>query len=70
MGRRSKGERGPLLGCRASIRLDSAVRLEAQDRGMTISDFIATTLAEALQMPEEAPKQPAARQDRELPLTG
>lgn len=67
MGRHSKGKR-TLLGCRATERLDLAVRAEAVRRHMTISDYIATVLAQELRLPEEVP--PQDHQGQELPLTG
>lgn len=59
-GRKSKGAR-ELLGTRPAEKLAEAARLRADELGMTMSDYLATLIAEDLDMPQYAPQPPRDR---------
>lgn len=65
-GRHSKGDRIPLIS-RPYRPLGEAVQQSADKAGMTVSDYVATILANAHGMPEYAPRTSTTGQ-RELPL--
>lgn len=65
-GRHSKGDRVTVIS-RAARPLGDAVRQSADDAGMTISDYVATILANVHNMPQHAPQQLSRHQ--ELPLS-
>ncbi|GAB3682876.1 hypothetical protein GCM10028814_20430 [Angustibacter aerolatus] len=66
-GRPSKGDRDQIL-TRPPRALGDAVRAHAEELGMTVSDYVATLLADAHGMPEYAPSRVASRPQEELPL--
>ncbi len=66
MGRPSKGHR-ELLATRAAPGLSRAVRSHAEARGLTVSDYIAIVLADAVGRPEDAPNNTKTPQES-LPM--
>lgn len=78
MQRRGPGQRGqgrPHKGDRDSIMirprqsLGELIRAQADDAGMTITDFVATHMADALGRPDLAPEEPTRSKAQEvLPL--
>ena len=64
-GRHGKGERLPLL-TRVALPLSEAVREHAEDRGMSVNDFIASILAREVGMSEFAPESPVQQKHEEL----
>jgi len=66
-GRPSKGDRDAMM-IRPARSLGTLVREEAERRDMTISDYVATLLAEAHDRPDLAPTPPRRSTDKELPF--
>lgn len=67
-GRKSKGDRQALLS-RVPDPIAEAVRERAEERGMTVSDYIASLLAREVGMTELAPEAPATvHHQEELPI--
>lgn len=54
-GRKSKGPR-ELLGTRPAVPLAEAARNRADELGLSMSDYLATLLAEDLSLPQYAPR--------------
>ena len=67
-GRHSKGDRQALIS-RVANPLGEAVREEAEARGMSVNDYIASLLAREVGMPEYAPALPRRHEYEELPIT-
>ncbi len=67
MGRPSKGHR-ELLATRAAPGLSRAVRSHAEARGLTVSDYIAIVLADAVGRPEDAPINNTKTPQESLPM--
>ena len=65
-GRPSKGQR-ELLGTRPLIPLVEAARNRADELGLTVSDYLATLIAQDTNLPQFAPRQPEASR-MELPI--
>ena len=65
-GRKSKGDRQPLLS-RVPSPIADAVRDCAEERGMTLSDYIASVLARDVGLSELVP-QASIHHDEELPI--
>lgn len=65
-GRKSKGAR-ELLGTRPAVPLAEAARNKAEALGMTVSDYLATLIAQDTNLPQFAPK-PADPSRVELPI--
>ncbi len=65
-GRPSKGERDSII-TRPVRPLGDVIRARADEAGLSISDYVATVLANAHGMPEAAPTRPAVQQEV-LPL--
>ena len=66
-GRKSKGDRQPLL-TRVPSLIADAVRDCADERGMTLNDYIASVLARDVGLSELAPQE-SVHHDEELPIT-
>ena len=66
-GRKSKGDRQPLIS-RVPSPIADAVRDRAEERGMTLSDYIASVLARDVGLATLAP-QASIRHDEELPIS-
>lgn len=66
-GRPNKGERD-LIASRLPTELGDAVRMAADEHGMTISDYVAKILAEALSLPQFAPEAHLASDQGEFPI--
>ncbi|MFC3690452.1 hypothetical protein [Aquipuribacter hungaricus] len=66
-GRPNKGDRD-LLVTRPARAVGDVVRARADEQGLTISEYIATVLAEVHNMPQHAPR-PAREPQEELPLS-
>ncbi len=67
-GRPSKGERD-LLVTRPAVPVGQAIRTRADACGLTISEYVASVLAEHVGLPDLAPAAKPKR-DQELPMTG
>jgi hypothetical protein len=67
-GRKSKGDRQALIS-RVPTPLADVVKAEADRRGMSLSDFIAASLAGTVGQPQLAPLSPAVPLYEELPIT-
>jgi len=65
-GRKSKGDRQPLIS-RVPSPIADAVRDRAEERGMSLSDYIASVLARDVGLATLAP-QASIRHDEELPI--
>ncbi|MDO5633429.1 MAG: hypothetical protein Q4G34_00955 [Micrococcus sp.] len=69
-GRPSKGDRD-LFVSRPHIEVGKVIRARAERDGYSLSEYIATVLANHVDRPDLAPDQPRPpRKDEELPLTG
>ncbi len=66
-GRPSKGPRDAFF-TRTAVPLGAQIRRNAADLEMPYGDYIAMLLAQALNMPEHAPKPPGPSSQQELPL--
>jgi predicted HicB family RNase H-like nuclease len=67
-GRSSKGERLQLIS-RVATPIGEAVRTQAEERGMSMNDFIAAVLAREVGMPDLAPLSTIQPQRQELPIS-
>lgn len=67
-GRKSKGDRLQLIS-RVAAPVGEAVRDQAEARGMSMNDFIASVLAREVGMPELAPQSPVQHKHQELPIS-
>ena len=67
-GRPSKGDRDMLVTRPARV-IGDAVRARADEAGLTISEYIATVLANVHALPEYAPKARTPSSQEELPLS-
>lgn len=67
IGRPSKGDRDAMM-VRPARPLGDLVRARAEQAGLTISDYVATVLAEVHDLPQYAPQR-SSRQQEELPLS-
>ena len=66
-GRPSKGDRDVII-TRPARPLGDVVRAQAEASGLSISEYVATVLAEVHHLPQYAPH-PPSRQQEELPLS-
>lgn len=68
MGQPHKGERA-YIATRPPKRVADALRAQADQRGMSVSEYVAAVLAQDVGLPDAVPlRQPKTQ--RELPLTG
>lgn len=67
-GRKSKGAR-ELLGTRPLSALAEAARARVDERGISMSDYLATLIAQDLDLPQYAPNAPTPIQHMELPIS-
>lgn len=66
-GRPHKGDRDSIM-IRPRLPLGELIREQAEEAGMTITDFVATHMAESLGRPELAPEVIVPRNQEVLPL--
>ncbi|QJU56278.1 toxin-antitoxin system HicB family antitoxin (plasmid) [Herbiconiux sp. SALV-R1] len=67
-GRHGKGERTALIS-RVAPPLGEAVRVQAEERGMSVNDYVASVLAREVGMTELAPQAALLPHYEELPIS-
>lgn len=66
-GRKLKGERAPIMS-RVLMPVAEAIRDNAETRGISVNDYVASLLAREVGMPELAPEVPVRNKVEELPI--